>query len=161
MPGFKVVLGLANGKCVQKEVAENDAPQWFGKKLGDVVKGEMMGLAGYELKITGGSDASGFPMRWDVDGQARKKIFAVSGVGLKKTRKGMRVRKTVAGNTVSDKTAQLNMKVLKEGAEPLIPPEEPKAEEAKEEAKTEAPKAEEKAPEKKEAPQAENTEKKE
>ena len=46
---------------------------------------------------------------------------------------GMRSRKTVAGNTIFEKTAQINLKVTKQGKEPLPMPEpkEAKAEEKK------------------------------
>lgn len=138
MPGMKVVIGTKSGKCLQQEVSEEDAPQWFGKKLGHTVKGDLLGHEGYEFVITGGSDTCGFPMRKDVKGAGRKKIFAVSGVGLKKTRKGMRRRKTVCGNTISEVTSQVNLRVEKEGKKPLF-------EEKKEEAQAEnQPKSEDK-----------------
>ena len=92
-------------------------------------KGEILELAGYELQITGGSNASGFPMRRDVDSSTKKWILIVQGVGLRKPeRKGLRKRKTVAGNTVNATTAQINVAIVKEGKESLF--EEPKAEEA-------------------------------
>ena len=170
MAEFKVVIGTKDGKCVQREVKDANAKNLIGKKIGDKINGDEIGFAGYEFEFTGGSDYCGFPMRKDVRGPGRKRILAVSGVGLKKKRKGMRQRKTVRGNTVSDKITQINLKVLKEGKEKLgaapkegeAPAEEkPKAEEKKEE----APKAEEKpteekkeekpAEEKKEEPKAE------
>jgi len=122
MPGIKLVIGMKDGTCVQKEISEEHSTALFGKKLGEAVKGDALGLAGYEFEITGGSDDCGFPMRWDVPGVARKRIFAVKGIGLKALGKGVRTRKTVAGNTVHQKTAQVNVKVTKEGAEPLKAP---------------------------------------
>jgi len=68
----------------------------------------------------------------------------VSGVGIRKNRRGRKVRKTVAGNTIYTKTAQINLKILKHGSKPL-------AEEKKEEKKEEG-KEEKKADEKKEKP---------
>ena len=119
MATFKLVIGTKDGKSVQKEAAEDAAGSLIGKKIGDNVSGDTLGLSGYEFQITGGSDYCGFPMRRDVQGPARRRILAVSGVGLKKQGKGNRQRKTVAGNTIHDKTAQVNLKVLKAGAEPL------------------------------------------
>ena len=119
MATFKLVIGTKDGKSYQREATEASAESFLGKKIGDAVSGEGLGLAGYELQITGGSDYCGFPMRRDVQGPARRKIFAVSGVGLKKKGKGLRIRKTVAGNTIHDKTAQVNLKVIKAGPEPL------------------------------------------
>ncbi|MEK6959934.1 MAG: 30S ribosomal protein S6e [Nanoarchaeota archaeon] len=119
MATFKLVIGTKEGKSYQKELNEEQSGTLVGRRIGDTVSGDEVGLAGYEFEITGGSDYCGFPMRKDAQGPARKKILAVSGVGLKKVAKGLRYRKTVAGNTVHDKTAQVNLKVLKAGNEPL------------------------------------------
>ena len=80
----------------------------------------MQGLDNYELEITGGSDDCGFPMKKDIDGILRKKILAFKGIGIKTNdKKGRKIRKTVMGNTISTKTVQINMKVIKQGAKPL------------------------------------------
>lgn len=131
MVNLKVVIGTKGGKCVQKEIPEEQSRSFVGKKIGDKVLGDTIGLAGYEFQITGGSDYCGFPMRKDVEGFARKRILAVQGIGLKKEAKGIRQRKTVCGNTIHPKIAQVNMKVLVEGKESLIPPAAEKKEEAK------------------------------
>ncbi len=123
MAEFKAVIGLKSGKCVQKEIKEDQAKPLLGMKIGDKVNGNEIGFEGYEFEITGGSDYCGFPMRKDVDGQARKRILAIGGVGLKKAGKGIRQRKTVCGNTIHAKIAQVNLKVLKEGKESLEPAE--------------------------------------
>lgn len=130
---IKLVLSNAKtGKSYQKIVKDADAKRFLGMKIGDMVKGESINLPGYEFQITGGSDYAGFPMRRDVPGILRKKILAVSGIGIKKVSKGVKQRKTVAGNTVHDKTSQVNLKVVKEGKGPLG---EEKAEAATEEKK--------------------------
>lgn len=128
MPGIKVVIGAKNGKCIQKEIAEDQVGSVFGKKIGDSFSGDLVGLEGYEFQITGGSDNCGFPMRWDITGPGRKKIFSVEGVGVKRHDHGVRIRKSVAGNTISERTAQLNVKVTKEGSTPLPSPPEKKKE---------------------------------
>ncbi|MBI4146769.1 30S ribosomal protein S6e [Candidatus Woesearchaeota archaeon] len=122
MVSFKLVIGTKGGKCVQKEVQEPAAHSLFGKKLGDKIVGDALGFAGYEFQVTGGSDYCGFPMRKDVEGMGRKRILAVEGIGLKKKANGIRVRKTVCGNTIHPKIVQVNLKVLAEGKEPLIAP---------------------------------------
>ena len=97
---------------------------FLGKKIGDSVKGEDTGiaeLAGYELVIAGGSDYCGFPMRADVSGVARKRILAVSGIGMRKLAKGMKQRKTVCGNTIHAKISQINLKVIKAGPADIAP----------------------------------------
>jgi len=117
---LKIVLSDAKtGKSYQKIVKDADAKRFMGLKIGDNVKGEILNLAGYEFQITGGSDYAGFPMRSDVPGILRKRVYAVSGIGVRKIEKGLKKRKTVAGNIIYDKTAQVNMKVIKEGRGPL------------------------------------------
>jgi small subunit ribosomal protein S6e len=118
MTEYKIVINDPKiGKSYQREVKDNEAEYFNGKKIGDKVIGNDFGFEGYEFLITGGSDNSGFPMRKDVDLAGKKKILAVSGVGLKKTRKGMKVRKTVAGNTIYQNTVQINLKIIKYGKE--------------------------------------------
>ena len=116
MADIKLVVGMKGGKTIQKVVKGDDTKRLLGLKIGDSFKGESINLAGYEFSITGGSDIAGFPMRKDVHGTGRKKIWATKSVGVREAyAKGMRIRKNVAGNTVSATTAQINVKVLKEG----------------------------------------------
>lgn len=124
MPTFKIVFGLKDGSCVQKEMADPEASKLLGKNVSEKVSGDELGYPGYEFQITGGSDSSGFPMRGDIPGPGRKRILAIKGVGLKKPEHpGIRRRKTVSGAMISPRTVQINMKVLKEGAQPLKEPE--------------------------------------
>ena len=116
---IRIVMGTKDGKSAQKELNEQESTMLFGKSIGDKVSGADIGVPGYEFVITGGSDYCGFPMRRDVSGPMRKRILAVEGIGLTKEGKGIRIRKTVCGNQVHDKTAQVNLKVEKAGAEPL------------------------------------------
>ena len=125
----KIVIGY-KGKTLQQDA---ELEPLLGMKVGDKVIGSTLGHEGYEFQITGGSDHCGFPMRKDIPGANRKRIFAVEGIGLHKKKKGIRVRKTVAGNTIHTKTAQINLKMIKEGNKPLIEDkkeETPKTEEA-------------------------------
>lgn len=113
MAEFKCVINDAKtGKSYQKPV---DLNLFLGKKLKDKVDGSTLGLSGYELEITGGSDNAGFPMREDIPGNLRKKALLSGGVGVHIKRKGMRVRKTVRGNTVDKDIAQLNLRIVKYG----------------------------------------------
>ena len=118
----KLVLGdPKTGKCYQREVKDDAAKAFVGLKIGDKIRGELFDLTGYEFEITGGSDHCGFPMRRDLDGSARKKILSVQGVGVTRREKGIRYKKTIAGNTIHDKTAQVNLKILKHGPQKLAP----------------------------------------
>ncbi|MFP4403464.1 MAG: 30S ribosomal protein S6e [Nanoarchaeota archaeon] len=120
MVEFKLVINdTKTGKSYQREVKDDVAKYFIGKKINEKVLGDNFNFEGYEFLITGGSDNSGFPMRKDVDLAGKRKIFAVSGVGIKKTRNGMKIRKTVAGNTIYDKIVQINLKILKYGKEKL------------------------------------------
>lgn len=116
-----VVSDPKTGKSYQKVLPENI---FVGQKIKQKVKGDEFGLSGYELEITGGSDDAGFPMRYDIDGSVRKKALLAGGVGIKtKTRahkeQGIRIRKSVAGNTAHAKTAQINLKILSYGSTPI------------------------------------------
>jgi small subunit ribosomal protein S6e len=128
---LKINIADKSGKTVKRELKEDQASVMHGKKIGDKIHGEIIDLHGYELEISGGSDYCGFPMRKDVNGIMRKAILTTKGLGNNYNRKGMRLRRTVAGNTIYNKTAQVNLKVIKYGPEPLIK-RESKAEEKKE-----------------------------
>jgi len=174
MVNFKVVISdPKSGKSYQREVDSNTVTVFKRKKIGDKIDGKPLGLDGYEFEITGGSDNSGFPMRKDVEGIGRKRILLIEGVGLRKVRKGTRIRKTVCGNTISLNTAQINIKILKYGKEKLGPDEgseaakkteegkEDKKEEKTEEKAEKKEKTEENKEEKHEKPKKEKAEKKE
>jgi small subunit ribosomal protein S6e len=145
------------GKTYNYKLDESKSRALRGKKIGDNFKGDLIGFEGYEFEITGGSDHCGFPMRKDVDASGRKKVLLCGRTtGNKRTRKGMRVKRNVVGNTVYAKTAQINLKILKKGKAPLANEEEGKTEEQKE--KT-GDKPEEEKPQEK--PKEEKTETKE
>ena len=133
MAKIKANIGNKDGKTQQFELDEEQSATLIGKKIGDKVSGKELGHDGYEFEVSGGSDSAGFPMRKDVQGQARKKVLITGGVGMRSKRKGLRLRKTVASNQVTEKTAQVNLKVLKAGKKPLGG--EPEAEESTEEKK--------------------------
>ena len=121
MVDFKVNVGdPATKKTYKVELKGDDAEKLIGKRIGDTFRGELIGLSGYELTITGGSDKAGFPMRPSVPGMARKKLLLSEGIGFHpKKYKGQRRRKSVHGNTVSLNLVQLNTKVTKTGAQPV------------------------------------------
>jgi len=146
MADFKLVINNPkDGKSYSREIKDPAAETFIGKKIGDKVDGKEIDMTGYEFEIAGGSDHCGFPMRADVD-SIRKKILAVSGVGMKKTASGMRHRKTVAGNKIHARISQINLKILKYGKQKLG--EEKKETEEKEEQPKPKGKKEEKKKEK-------------
>jgi len=137
---MKLVISNKQGKAKQVEIEDNVASSLYGIKIGDKFNGNLVNMEGYEFEVRGGSDDAGFPMRRDVQGMERKAILATSGLGNHIKRKGMRKRKTVAGNTIAEATAQVNLYVIKKGKEDLFA--EPVTEEKKEEETTEEKKEE-------------------
>jgi small subunit ribosomal protein S6e len=137
MPNFKFVISDGK-KSYQIEKDQKDCPV-FGKKIGESMPADFLGLDGYELAISGGSDKDGFPMRNDVEGIVRKKIILSGGIGFEPYVKGLRRRKMIRGNTIAADIIQINCKVTKQGAKPLdeilgkkeAAPEEAKPEEKK------------------------------
>ena len=115
-----VISDKKTGKSIQKELSSDEAQALYGKKIGDTFSGELIGIEGYEFLITGGTDNAGFPMRKDIDGTGRRKIFATRSVGIRKVEKGQRIRKTVAGNTIYAGIAQVNVVITKYGNQDLF-----------------------------------------
>jgi len=120
MVEFKAVINdVKAGKSYQVPVTGHHANSLIGKKIGDVVDGIFVGLPGYKLSITGGSDKDGFPMRKDLPGVKRRRILITKGVGLQANEQGLRLRKSVRGNTISPEVAQLNLRITQFGSKPV------------------------------------------
>ena len=117
MVKFKLNISFPkDGKAVTVEVDEPYSRALLGKKIGDIVDGKALNLEYGKLKITGGSDKSGFPMRPDIPGGRKVYILAGKGIGLRtikgKTKKGHRRRILVRGNTITNEIYQINMVVV-------------------------------------------------
>ena len=152
MANFKLTISDNKGKSVTKELKDNDVNQLLGLQIGNDTDASVVGLEG-KMKVTGGSDKSGIPMRPDLHGMARKQILIPKGVGLQDTVKGLRKRKLVRGNTISEEIYQINFRY--DGEMKVESPKEEVTEAPKEEPKKEAPKKEPKEEPKKEAPKKE------
>ncbi|TRZ80551.1 MAG: 30S ribosomal protein S6e [Nitrosopumilales archaeon] len=107
MATFKLNISDKKGRAITKEVKEKDAGPFLGLQVGSELDAALIGESG-KLKITGGSDKSGVPLREDIHGGARKYILLSRGVGLRDAEKGQRVRKLVRGNTITEEVYQLN-----------------------------------------------------
>ena len=70
------------------------------------------------MKVTGGSDKSGTPMRPDVHGGVKKYVLLSKGIGIKNIGGGHRIRKLVRGNMVTEEIYQLNC-ALVDGSLPV------------------------------------------
>jgi len=109
LANFKLTISDIKGKSVSKELKDSDANALLGLHLGNETDAAVVGLSG-KLKLTGGSDKSGVPMRNDIHGAARKQILLSKGVGLQNVETGQRKRKLMRGNTVSEEIYQINCK---------------------------------------------------
>jgi len=111
MAKFKVIVSEPSGKSKVVELDGAKAVPFIGKKLGETIDGSVVGMAGKQLFITGGSDKDGFPMRRDVHGGVRVNIVVTKGVGFHPTREGERQRKTIRGSVITEDIVQVNVKV--------------------------------------------------
>ncbi len=125
MANFKLTISDIKGKSVSKELKDSDANPLLGLQLGNETDATIVGLNG-KLKLTGGSDKSGVPMRNDIHGGARKYVLLSKGVGLQAAETGQRVRKLMRGNTISEEIYQVNCKF--DGELPVEAPAEDAAE---------------------------------
>ena len=109
LANFKLTISDIKGKSLSKELKDSEANPLLGLQLGNETDASIVGLTG-KLKLTGGSDKSGVPMRNDVHGAARKQVLLSKGVGLQDAESGQRKRKLMRGNTVSEEIYQVNCK---------------------------------------------------
>mmetsp|Transcript_14162 Transcript_14162/g.36168 ORF Transcript_14162/g.36168 Transcript_14162/m.36168 type:complete len:214 (+) Transcript_14162:82-723(+) len=119
-------LNIANPKNGAQKIIEieneNDLRIFFDKKITNEIDVSTLGeeWKGFVLKITGGQDKQGFPMKEGVLTNKRVKLLLSKGVsgcrgfGMKK---GEKVRKSVRGCFVSPEIAVLNLSIIKEGKE--------------------------------------------
>ncbi len=139
MAKFKVIVSdPEEGKSKVVELEESRATPLIGRRIGEIIDGSVVDLPGQKVQITGGSDKDGFPMRPSVHGGVRRRIILSGGTGYNPQHEGLRKRKTVRGNVVTDEIVQINLKIVE---------------------KTKKPKEAKKTKEKKEEPAEKNVEK--
>ena len=113
MAKFKIVVSdpdKGESKIVELDGAK--AMPLLGRKMGEIIDGAVLGMAGSKLKITGGSDKDGFPMNANVHGGVRIRIIVSKSVGFHPKCKGERRRRTLRGNVITEDVVQINMKVI-------------------------------------------------
>jgi len=103
------------GVTHQVEVSGQSANRFVGRELGDTVDGNAVGLDGYTLELTGGTDDAGRPMRGDIRGANLAEVLLKGGTGYEPSRDGERKRVTVRGREVGDATRQINVKITEYG----------------------------------------------
>ena len=108
MVEFKVVISDSKGKSISQEIKDKNAQPILGSKIGDLIDSSIFGFNKGKIKITGGSDKSGTPMRSDLHGGVKKYILMTGSVGARNLDLGERKRKLVRGNLVTEEIFQLN-----------------------------------------------------
>ncbi|MFB6173647.1 MAG: 30S ribosomal protein S6e [Halobacteriales archaeon] len=121
MPTFQVVVGdPETGDTYQIDVEEGAGNRFVGRELGDEIDGAAVGLDGYTIELTGGSDAAGRPMREDVPGATLRDVLLEGRTtGFDPDREGERKRVSVRGREVSDEIVQLNARIAEPGETPV------------------------------------------
>ncbi|MHA1917764.1 MAG: 30S ribosomal protein S6e [Candidatus Ranarchaeia archaeon] len=137
MPTFKLVVSdPKTGKSERIELKDAKARPLIGMKIGEVFEGELVGISGTSLKLSGGSDKDGFPMRKDIHGGVRKRVLVGKGLGFKPKQKGQKKRKIFRGDTISQDIVQINL--LKVAL--VVKPKKPAAKKVPKETESETPK---------------------
>jgi small subunit ribosomal protein S6e len=117
---FRVVISdPKSGKAYQVELKDPAASKFLGRRIGERVDGDILGMPGYSVVITGGSDREGFPMRADLPGAKRRKILVAGGVGYHPTDEGHKRRKSIHGRDISSDIGQINVKIVEAGSRPV------------------------------------------
>jgi small subunit ribosomal protein S6e len=106
-----IVSDPAAGTSQRVEIDASRMGPLVGTRIGQTIDGALAGMQGYKLKLTGGTDKDGIPMRPDVHGSAKARIVLSGGVGYSPKNRGEQKRKVVRGNTVSQETTFLNFVV--------------------------------------------------
>lgn len=120
MTEFKAIINNPKeGMTYQTIVKGHHANSLIGRKIGDEFDGIFVGLPGYKLRITGGSDRCGVPLKPGLPGKGKKRILLSKSVGFTPRRKGQRKKKTVRGNTISSEISQINMNIITFGSKDL------------------------------------------
>lgn len=105
------------GMTSSVELDSDKAALLLNMRIGSELDGTAFGLTGYKLKITGGSDSSGFPMDSSISGQA--KVRAMREKSRKGGEKGTRRMVTLRGNTITSDTKQVSAIITEYGSKPI------------------------------------------
>lgn len=120
MAEYKVVINdVKTGKSYNVTVSGNYANSLDGKNIGEIIDGIFVGLPGYKLQITGGSDKTGTPMRRDLPGKKRVDLLLSDGFGYHEIYHGERRKIAQRGSAISSEIVQINMKVTEYGGKSI------------------------------------------
>jgi small subunit ribosomal protein S6e len=115
---FKIIISDKKGKSVSKELKDKEAQPLVGLRVGEIVDSSVVGIPSGKIELRGGSDKSGTPIRSDVHGGVKKYVLLSKGSGMRDDREGIRKRKLVRGNMITEEIYQINCLLL-EGNLPL------------------------------------------
>ena len=120
MVDFKVVLSdPSTGRAYNVDVSGGAAGALVGRHIGEEVDAGALGLSGYRIQITGGSDRNGTPAKRNLPMSGRRKLLLSGGVGFKPVVDGERRRKAIRGNEITTDFVQINAQVVSYGDKSL------------------------------------------
>lgn len=121
MAEFKVVVAdPKTGRAYNVDAGSGAAGALIGKKIGEEVDAGPLGLAGYKMKITGGSDRTGIPANSSLPGAGRKRLLAAGDmVGYHPKMEGQRRRKMLRAKEITPDFVQVNAMVTAYGEKAL------------------------------------------
>ncbi|OPY37036.1 MAG: 30S ribosomal protein S6e [Methanoregula sp. PtaU1.Bin051] len=120
MAEFKVVIAdPKTGRAYNVDASGGAAGALVGKKIGEEVDAGPLGLAGYKMQITGGSDRTGTPANSSLPGAGRKKLLVAGGTGYHPKMDGQRRRKMLRSKEITADFVQINAKLTGYGEKKL------------------------------------------
>ena len=114
-----VVSDPKTGRAYNVDAGTGAAGALVGKNVGDEVDAGPLGLAGYKILITGGSDQTGTPARRSLPGAGRKQLLLAEGVGFHPKMEGERKRKMIRAHQITPEFVQVNARVTAYGEKTL------------------------------------------
>jgi small subunit ribosomal protein S6e len=114
-----VVSDPKTGRAYNVDASTGAAGAIVGKHIGDEVDAGTLGLAGYKITITGGSDRTGTPARKSLPGAGRKRLLLAGGVGFHPVVEGERKRKLIRSHEITPDFVQVNARVTAYGDKSL------------------------------------------
>jgi small subunit ribosomal protein S6e len=121
MVEFKVVVAdPKTGRAYNVDAGAGAAGALVGKKIGDEVDAGPLGLSGYKVQITGGSDRTGTPANKSLPGAGRKMLLVAGGTtGYHPKMEGQRRRKMLRSKEITADFVQVNTRVTAYGEKSL------------------------------------------
>lgn len=114
-----VISDTKTGKAYNMELDASKERVLVGLEVGKTIDAAALGLPGYKISLTGGSDKDGFPIRTDIHGRVKQRVVLGGPPGFRPKEDGLRRGKSVRGKVITHDIVQVNAKVVEAGAKPL------------------------------------------